>query len=602
LAIARKKAHKGKVKILNTLGAEELGEGVTEMGSSELRRRPLLKLLVIGISVAAAVVAILLIQAPFTRNKCDKTAEADMGKVQASLQRLVNEMEELNCPADEMIPHVKLQFVIGPYYGWRGPSRQCRVRMRKVGTELWVCTARDTWLWGSNDQRTIYRISLTDLAKDLAPVKGPCRGQEYSGGPSSTQRCYTSSIVTEDCKFVWGSSAEVPEDVIRTCKEINEANSKRDSAFESLANGAINPVGVDLFKRLVHDDVNFCLSPLGLYLPLAMAYGGARGNTEVEMGRVMRVEAVKEGFHPALGSLVRVIKCSVLTGNGQLKIENRLWGYESPGRKVREEYKKFIRENYYTSVETLAVGEKPKDRTAPRPASPYTAMILQNSIFFNGKWKSRFTEKSTKDAPFFMLDGAEIQVPTMHNHADYLCMEGDGFQGLELPYKGSEMSMVVFLPRRKDGLPDLEKTLTAEKISEWIAALSTWPHGVTVYLPRFEMDFRENLIPPLKAMGIADAFTPLGVADFSGQMKLDPELPLWLRDPHITQFDQQGFLKVNEEGTEAYISSVLCERMTGAEGDPNQPKVFRADHPFLFVVRHRPSNCILFIGRMANPL
>ncbi len=391
--------------------------------------------------------------------------------------------------------------------------------------------------------------------------------------------------------------------MIRTCKEIDEANLKRAGAFQSLANGAINPVGVDLFKRLVHDDANVCLSPLGLYVPLAMSYGGARGNTEAEMGRVLRVKAVREGFHPTVGALERVIGCSVLKGNGQLKIKNGLWAYERPGIQVREEYKKFIRENYSTSLETLAVGEVPKDRTDPRPISRNTWMILKNSIYFNGKWKLRFSEKSTKNAPFFMLDGEEIRVPTMHNRADYLYMEGEGFQGLELAYKGDEMSMVIFLPRKKDGLPELEKSLTAEKISEWIGALSPWSVGVIVYLPRFEVNFKENLIPPLKAMGIRLAFS--GVADFSGQMKSDPKLPPDLRDPHITQFDQQGFLKVNEEGTEAYVESVLCEEVTGSDGGPTtrpQPKVFRADHPFLFVVRHRPSNCILFIGRLATPL
>ncbi|MFH1117641.1 MAG: serpin family protein [Pseudomonadota bacterium] len=572
------------------------------MGSRESRRRPLLKLLVIGCCVTAAVVGILLIQALFTKDKCDRAAEADMGKVSASLERLVKEMKDLNCPADEMIPHVKLQFMIGPYYGWRGPSEQCRVRMRKMGTEVWGCSAKDTWLWGSRDERPIYRISLTNLAKDLPAVKGPCSGQEYADGPDGKRMCYTSSIVTDDCRFVWGD-AEVPEDVIRTCKEIDEANSKRAAAFESLANQAINPVGVDLFKRLVHDDVNLFLSPLGLYLPLAMAYGGARGNTEAEMGRVLRVEAVKEGFHPTLGALPQVIGCSVLKGNGQLKIKDGLWAYEKPGIKVREEYKKFIRENYHTNLETLAVGEVPKDRTAPRPAGGWTFMILKNSVYFDGKWKLRFSEKSTKDASFFMLAGKEIRVPTMHNRADYLYMEGEGFQGLELPYKGSDMSMVIFLPRKKDGLPELERSLTAEKISEWIGALSPWPEGVIVYLPRFEVNFKEDLIPPLKAMGIADAFSPGGVADFSGQGKFDPKLPPWERDPHITQFDQLGFLKVNEEGTEAYMTSVICERMTGAEGGPTpQPKVFRADHPFLLVVRHRPSNCILFIGRLAIPL
>jgi serpin B len=161
----------------------------------------------------------------------------------------------------------------------------------------------------------------------------------------------------------------------------------------------------------------------------------------------------------------------------------------------------------------------------------------------------------------------------------------DRVQVLELPYATGTLSMVVLLPDDPGGLGQLEKSITAETFVQWMALLK--PIQVAVHIPRFKSASDFRLDDALKALGMLDAFS---------QAKADFEGMTGKKDLFVGGVFHSSFVDVNEEGTEAGgASGAVMKLKSGAV------PVFKADHPFLYVIRHIPSNCILFLGRMARP-
>ena len=164
---------------------------------------------------------------------------------------------------------------------------------------------------------------------------------------------------------------------------------------------------------------------------------------------------------------------------------------------------------------------------------------------------------------------------------------GSGLQLLEIPYKGDELSMLVLLPPEPGRLAGLEDKLSADKLLEWLQG--TREREVRVYVPRFEMRWKADLVPALKSLGMSDAFS-VPPADFSGMTGG--------KDLAISSVIHKAYVKVDEEGTEAAAATGMAFSITAARP---RPAVFRADHPFLFCIRHRDSGTILFLGRVADP-
>jgi serpin B len=167
--------------------------------------------------------------------------------------------------------------------------------------------------------------------------------------------------------------------------------------------------------------------------------------------------------------------------------------------------------------------------------------------------------------------------------------ERDSVQMLELPYSGSTLSMLILLPREKDGLPELERKFSVENLSRWENAL-TWKE-IDVALPKFKITSTFRLDKILSAMGMVDAFIP-AKADFSG---MDGK-PGWL---FIGAVLHQAYVDVHEEGTEAAAATAVVAPMMAAPS--GFPLVFRVDHPFLFLIRENKSGTLLFLGKVIDP-
>ena len=216
--------------------------------------------------------------------------------------------------------------------------------------------------------------------------------------------------------------------------------------------------------------------------------------------------------------------------------------------------------------------------------------MLTNAIYFKARWTHEFSKSATTDAPFHISDSQQITVPMMHQTHRLRYGASDDLQVLELPYaQDGSLSMLILLPKKIDGLADLEKRLTSENLQKWSAGLQSRP--VKVHLPKFKMTSEFSLKDVLESMGMPLAFSDK--ADFS-RMSTEEQL-------FISAVIHKAFVDVNEEGTEAAAATAIVMRATAAFPAPEEPVEFRADHPFVFLIRDNRTQSILFLGSLVNP-
>ena len=358
-----------------------------------------------------------------------------------------------------------------------------------------------------------------------------------------------------------------------------------------------NRFALDLFARLRAADGNLFFSPFSIESALAMTAAGARGRTEEEMRRVLHLPATGDQAD-AFGRLRHQLSAADANRGYRLAIANALWGQKGFG--FKPEYVEKVRANYGASLTELDFAADPdtcratinhwveqqtqdriKNLLGPDTVPPSTKLVLTNAIYFKGDWARQFDRRATFDEAFSVA-GKPQKVPMMHRTGDYSYAENDLVQVLAAPYKGNELSMIFILPRKKDGLADVEKT--AADLPKWLGGL----HAaiVMVTLPRFKMTREYKLARTLSEMGMPSAFSG---ADFSGIS--DGALV-------ISEVVHKAFVEVNEEGAEAAAATGVVMK---TPGPVMHNPVFRADHPFLFLIRDNGSGAILFLGRVANP-
>ncbi len=378
-----------------------------------------------------------------------------------------------------------------------------------------------------------------------------------------------------------------------------------------------------LFAKLRAEEGNLFFSPYSISTALAMTYAGAKGQTETQMAKVLHfptspVVPDRQQFASAFGKIIKDLNNRGKKGGYELTVANALWGQQ--GYEFLNEFLELIKTNYdgqFNEVDFISDTEtarktinawveektnnKIKDLIASGVLSKLTRLVLTNAIYFKGNWARQFEKDKTKEAPFTLISNDKVDVPMMNQIAKFGYMETEDFQGLELPYVDNELSMIIFLPKtsevlslpKGDGLADFEKKLTTENLSQWLGRLHK--RKVKVSVPKFKITDEFSLVSVLKSMGMTDAFTPdtfmPDAADFSG---INGK-----RDLFISAVIHKAFVNVDEEGTEAAAATGVVVGITSV--GPSRTPVFRADHPFLFVIRDNQSGSILFVGRVINP-
>lgn len=364
-----------------------------------------------------------------------------------------------------------------------------------------------------------------------------------------------------------------------------------------------NDFALTLYQQMAANDGNLFFSPYSISNALAMTYAGACGNTAEEMKATLRFNLAPNRLPLAFNKLI-----TQLDGDGkprpfQLTVANRLWGQKDYG--FLPEFTNVGKKFYHAALEEVdfvrsaemarktinawverQTKDKIKNLIPPGLLDDQTRLILTNAIYFKAPWLNPFNSVATKQAPFHLANGKAIDTPMMHAHQRLRFASDESFNMLELPYEGHGQAMIVLLPKKKDGLGELEKQINAEALAKWLRKLT--PHQVDVKLPKFKVTANSNLIAILKQMGMNDAFT-FGKADFSG-MATHEKL-------YITAVLHKAFVDVNEAGTEAAASTAV---VIGTTSLP-PPATFHADHPFIYLIRDNASGSILFAGRLADP-
>ena len=355
--------------------------------------------------------------------------------------------------------------------------------------------------------------------------------------------------------------------------------------------------------RVKKDGGNLFFSPYSISTALAMTYAGARGRTEKQMADVLHFSLPQERLHPAFGALEKQLNTGGKEGRYQLSVANALWGQRGYSflmgfvDLIEENYGAGIRQADFVNETEKARGkingwvermtnDKIKDLIKPGVLNALTRLVLTNAIYFKGDWAIQFDKKDTRDAPFTVSPDKKVSVPLMYLKENFKYFANRKLQILELPYKAEDLSMIVLLPRRIDGLAELEQSLTLENLNTWLKGLRK--QEVIVYLPKFKITWGVfELKDILKAMGMKDAFS--GKADFSAMTGR--------RDLFISNVLHKAFVEVNEEGTEAAAATAVIMEKVAMSIKP----VFRADHPFVFIIKDNRSGSILFMGRVSNP-
>ena len=365
-----------------------------------------------------------------------------------------------------------------------------------------------------------------------------------------------------------------------------------------------NRFALDLYGRLGGKEGNLFFSPSSIHTALAMTYAGARAGTAEQMAKVMRY-GKGDAFFTAYGRVIRNTRPGS-EGKFELDVANALWLQEDkpflrPFLDINTKYfhAGLFDVDFQTNFEAVRkrinkwVEEKTKDKIknllAKGSLNAMTQMVLTNAIYFKGDWLHSFKKRSTHDAKFHVSPGREIDVRMMTQTGRFGYLETDQLQALRMPYKGEELSMVVLLPRKKDGLAAMEKSLTMRNLFDWIEKVRK-EQKIKVFLPKFRMDYLISLGKNLAEMGMMDAFT--SKADFSGMTGS--------RDLFISAVIHKAYVDVDEKGTEAAAATAVV-----LEKAPPMPRtkplpVFRADHPFIFLIRHEKTGAILFLGRVAK--
>uniref|UniRef100_A0A672ST71 Serpin B6 n=1 Tax=Sinocyclocheilus grahami TaxID=75366 RepID=A0A672ST71_SINGR len=239
--------------------------------------------------------------------------------------------------------------------------------------------------------------------------------------------------------------------------------------------------------------------------------------------------------------------------------------------------------------------EKIKNLLPRGSVNDATKLVLVNAIYFKGNWEKKFPKEATSDGQFKMNKTQTKPVKMMHQESKFplAFIPEMNSQVLELPYVGKNLSMLIILPNKiqdeTTGLQKLEKALTYEKLMEWTKPSKMLRQEVEVSLPRSKMEETYDMKSLLISMGMEDVFDGQKV-NLSG---MSPN-----NDLVLTEVIHKAFVEVNEEGTEAAAATATVGFTTSM---PLDPKTFIADHPFIFFIRHNPSNSILFYGRFCSP-
>lgn len=370
-----------------------------------------------------------------------------------------------------------------------------------------------------------------------------------------------------------------------------------------------NAFALELYRSVESQTGNLAFSPYSISIALAMPYAGARGTTESQMAGTLHYTLPQEQLHPAFNKLDLDLAAEAKPSSGseqplQLKIANAMWAEQTFS--FLQSYLDTIASNYGADVRLADIihnpdgvrqeinnwvsqqtNDKIQNLIPPGAMDDMTRSVLVNAIYFKADWQEQFDPNDTKDAPFHLLDGTQVQSKMMSEQiggAPYA--SGVGYQAIELAYEGNTAAMDLIVPDAGQ-YRQFESSLDAQKLDSILKSMQ--PATVRLAMPKFSFRSNFDLGGTLSELGMPDAFDP-NRADFSGMTGK--------RDLYIGKVIHQAFVAVDEKGTEAAAATAVTMQTMAI---PVEPLTLTVDRPFIFAIRDLQSGQILFLGRVLDP-
>lgn len=392
-----------------------------------------------------------------------------------------------------------------------------------------------------------------------------------------------------------------PEGVVAPDLMLMDSGAHIDSLVEGNTAFAL-----DLYEKLKGQAGNLLVSPLSVSTVLAMVYLGARGRTASEMAQVLRFSPLRDRVAAQVASLQERLAVDGGTDGVRLRIANRLWG--QTGYSFLEEFLQEVERSYRGGFQAVDFAQTAdavrlinrwaeaetegliKELLTPGTITELTRLVLANAIYFKGRWSVPFDKGATKVSRFSVSLRETVQVPMMRKVTSCGYLKAPALQVLEKRYGAGQFSMVLLLPEQIEGIAALEAALTPDDLCAWLSALQRVEVDLTV--PKFRFENQFQLASALSAMGIVDLFQ-FPDADLTGLTEN--------KNLFLSLVIHKAAIEVAEEGTKAAAATAATVMYGATLETKPRPIVFRADHPFLFLIRHNPSGSILFMGRVTNP-
>lgn len=368
---------------------------------------------------------------------------------------------------------------------------------------------------------------------------------------------------------------------------------------------AYNSSGQELFSRLAAapgDPRNIVFSPYSIGTAMALALSGARGDTEVEMIRVLRHSLLRTEVDSANSKALAILNQYGRSGSlfskpspTKLAVANAVM-LTQLGDAISRDYLATAKANYaaeiFRNADIAAVNNWVSRKTEGKidkildRLDPKTVAVLLNAVYFKAPWRDPFDSKLTQAASFAIAPSQNVQVQMMHRDGYYSIVAESGFAAIRIPYAEAQLSMIIVLPDRIDALPDVIGRLDGLALRGLVARLRRPAQRVYLGLPRFKTEFAVSLKDHFRGLGMTQAFDE-AKANFSGMTGGSGGV-------HIKDVMHKAVIEVAEEGTEAAAATAVHMLASG-------PPPFRVNRPFAFYIVEGTTNAILFQGRIVDP-
>ena len=383
---------------------------------------------------------------------------------------------------------------------------------------------------------------------------------------------------------------------------VGQTNAEENTMVEKMVLNN-SSFAVSLYSHLKQIDGNLFFSPFSISAALAMTYAGAREKTANQMAATLHFNQKPDQLHLSMGELISRLNAVQKESEVDLSVANAIWAQK--GYQFLDEFFRVVQQSYQADLNPVdfttadaarqainrwveeQTHQKIKDLIPPGVLNALTRLVLVNAIYFKGFWDTQFKPEDTQEMAFWLSAETNVRVPMMHQEHQFGYWENEWLQMLEMPYKDEALSLIVLLPREKTGISMLEQKLTLENILRWQDQLRK--QKVKLFFPKFKIEAQFNLGQTLSAMGMPDAFDPHR-ADFSAM--------IGKKELFISAVIHKAFVEVNEEGTKAAAATGV---VVGVTSIPPPSPTFKADHPFIFLIRDNASGSILFLGRILDP-